>query len=172
MHHARDVAEVFSSTALWPRFSARGVAASNFIAPVIRELVSKDGQLFSCETCEGIYQACAKAREDNELVAIPPRFSLDFGSRAGLPELTLVEKAAVATNRMYGKVVKIKHSMGAGTPSNLCGHLINFRHSGPDSISKVLPNTDVDQLIVVHFIGGNQKWERMMPLLEGGRDHR
>jgi hypothetical protein len=72
---------------------------------------------------------------------------------------------------MYGKVVKIKHNMGAGTPSNLCGHLINFRHSGPDSVSKVLPNTDVDQLIVVHFIGGNQKWERMMPLLEGGRDH-
>jgi hypothetical protein len=53
----------------------------------------------------------------------------------------------------------------------LCGHLVNFRHSGPDSVSKVLPNTDVDQLIVVHFIGGNQKWERMMPLLGGGRDH-
>jgi hypothetical protein len=168
MRHARDVAEVFSSTAPWPRFSARGVATSKFIAPVIQDLVSKDGQLFSCETCEDIYQACAKAREDKELVAIPPRFSLDFGSRVGLPELSLVEKAAVAINRMYGKVVKIKHNMGAGTPSNLCGHLINFRHSGPDSVSKVLPNTDVDQLIVVHFIGGNQKWERMMPLLEGG----
>jgi hypothetical protein len=65
---------------------------------VIGDLVSKDGQMFSCETCEGIYQACAKAREDKELVAIPSRFSLDFGSRAGLPELTLVEKAAVAIN--------------------------------------------------------------------------
>jgi hypothetical protein len=171
VRHARDVAGVFSSTTRWPRFSSRGVAASNFIAPVIQDLVSENGQLFSCETCEGIFQACAKAREDKELVAIPPRFSLDFGSRVGLPELTLVEKAAVAINRMYGKVVKIKHNMGAGTPSNLCGHLINFRHSGPDSVSKVLPNTDVDQLIVVHFIGGNQKWERMMPLLEGGRDH-
>jgi hypothetical protein len=32
MRHARDVAEVFSSTARWPRFSARGVATSNFVA--------------------------------------------------------------------------------------------------------------------------------------------
>jgi hypothetical protein len=96
MRHARDVAEVFSSTARWPRYSARGVAASNFIAPVIRDLVSKDGQLFSCETCEAIYQACEKAGEGKGLVAIPSRFSLDFGSRVGLPELTLVEKAAVA----------------------------------------------------------------------------
>jgi hypothetical protein len=37
MRYARDVAEVFSSTACWPRFSARGVATSNFIAPVIRD---------------------------------------------------------------------------------------------------------------------------------------
>jgi hypothetical protein len=67
MRHARDVAEVFSSTARWPRYSARGVAASNFIAPVIRDLVSKGGQLFSCGTCEGICQACAKAGEGKEL---------------------------------------------------------------------------------------------------------
>jgi hypothetical protein len=83
----------------------------------------------------------------------------------------VVEKAAIAINRMYGKVVKINHNMGEFTPPQLCGHLISFRHSGPTAVASSLPNVDFDRLIVVHFIGGKKKWETMMPMLAGSRDH-
>jgi hypothetical protein len=79
--------------------------------PLIRHLVDDDGSFFSCSDCDGELQRLESASE-NEPVPLPARFRLDFGLRSDLPEPTVVEKAAIAINRMYGKVVKIKHNIG------------------------------------------------------------
>jgi hypothetical protein len=156
MHHARDVAEVFSSTALWPRFSARGVAASNFIAPVIREPVSKDGQLFS-----GMRRHLPGVRKGAWGQGVGGNTSAVLAG-LWLPRWPSRTYAGGKSRRRNQPDVREscenQTQHGRRHPFEPFGHLINFRHSGPDSISKVLPNTDVGQLIVVHFIGGNQKF--------------
>jgi hypothetical protein len=135
-------------------FSTRGFLHNGRVLPLIRDLVDDDdGSFFSCSDCDGELQ-CLESASGDEPVPLPARFRLDFGLRSDLPEPTVVEKAAIAINRMYGKVVKIKHNMGEFTPPQLCGHLISFRHSGPTAVASSLPNVDFDRLIVVHFIGG------------------
>jgi hypothetical protein len=151
-------------------FSTRGFVHNGRVLPLIKHLVDDDGSFFSCSDCDGELQRLESASE-NEPAPLPARFRLDFGLRSDLPEPTVVEKAAIAINRMYGKVIKIKHNMGEFTPPQLCGHLISFRHSGPTAVASSLPNVDFDRLIVVHFIGGKKKWETMMPMLAGTRDH-
>ena len=96
-----------------------------------------------------------------------------FGPAKGLPDLSPVEKAAIATYRLYGVVVKIR-DCGIGGPSapvRLEGHMIAFPQDSRHAIAnrgagrEEIPREDVSDSVRVHFVGPKAGWEHRMPLL-------
>ena len=78
--------------------------------------------------------------------------------------------ATISIVRIYGRLIKISADAGANDPQSLAGHMICFPQSTSRIANAMLPHSDIDETIRVHFIGGSAALERMMPLLraEGG----
>ena len=73
----------------------------------------------------------------------------------------MVEVYLVASARQYVTIVKLVP--GAGSSLVLRGHVITFRHNGPEITSKTLhalPNLSAMSTIMVAFVGPKQEWEK------------
>ena len=133
-----------------------------YILMLIKALVGaraclKDGHFMLCSGCA----KCVAAKTKREL------WSLDLGDVSNLPKLTAVEKAAIAATRVYGTVIKIKHTVVAETqPQMIRGHFICFPQNAAEKMAEcVFPRTDIQTTIQIHFIGSKAGWEKMQPLL-------
>ena len=165
-----DVAEAFSADCEFPPTSERGVPTrvndKHYKLCLLKALVGgrlcqqkdlKDGHFYLCKSCAKCLSNKAKS----------PLWSIDLGYTADLPQLTPVEKAAIAASRIYGTLIKIKHRVAAEhQPLLLKGHLICFPHNAAEKLSEVVfPRTSVSELIQIHFIGSTAGWEKMQPIL-------
>ena len=73
----------------------------------------------------------------------------------------MVEVYLVASARQYVTIVKLVP--GAGSSLVLRGHVITFRHNGPEIASKTLnalPDLSAMSAIMVAFVGTKLEWEK------------
>jgi hypothetical protein len=106
--------------------------------------------------CYWACDPCSKALSKHQR---PTRWSTDWGALPeNLPELYPVERCAIAAARFYGCVLKISCFGDGGSPTHFSGHTILFPTNAATELATVLPNTDIDAMISVHFIGPQAKW--------------
>ena len=127
---------------------------------LFKDLVSEDGSFDVCQRCANAIQS--------KKPKIIPAWRFDHGCAAGLPVLSVVEKASIAQVRVYGRVLKIIPTGKCGALS-LSGHIINFQQDSKFSLERVtcLPHKDLVNLVSVIFLGASAVWTAMLPQLRG-----
>jgi hypothetical protein len=151
------------------RLGRYGVVASVFVAfngthfHLHPELVSTSSNgLVTVSLCKDCHSATSKGKVPHLSVAS----GVDFGvlsrlpADLSIPSLSLVEMQLVAPVRLYAAIVKL--TPAGPSSSILIGHVITFRHDGPEVAAKafnVLPNADALASVQVAFVGTQQQWE-------------
>jgi hypothetical protein len=72
----------------------------------------------------------------------------DFGNLVGAPKLSLLEETLLARIACYGVLIKLNAWKGASQRA-LKGHIVAFRHSGPDALARLAHQVQ-GSLSVVH----------------------
>ena len=90
----------------------------------------------------------------------------DFGCiwRSALVELSNVEMHLVAKVRIYCDIIKLRapENFGNNTRmSALKGHAIAMRHTGAEQAVAVLPRLNIDDYVIVYFIGARDRWNNI-----------